>query len=136
MRLRSLVSSEVLLPGLLEKVKSAFAVQISIFSYGTLRLPNVQFANYGRLLDGEPDTLCGYRLEPVKIDDPDVVRISGKAVHTIAVATGDPSDRIQGMVFALSEDELTATDSYETGAYLRIEAQLESGRRAWVYVAV
>lgn len=111
-------------------------MQISIFSYGTLQLPDVQLANYGRLLEGEPDTLCGYRLKPVNIDDPEVVRISGKAVHTIAVATGDPSDRIQGMVFALSGDELTATDSYETGAYLRIEAELESGRRAWVYVAV
>ncbi|HEX6660936.1 MAG TPA: gamma-glutamylcyclotransferase family protein [Sphingomicrobium sp.] len=110
-------------------------MRISIFSYGTLRQPEVQLANYGRLLEGQADVLGGYKLEPVAIDDPDVVQISGKAVHTIAVATGDPSDRIQGMVFALSEDELSATDSYETGAYARIEARLESGRRAWVYVA-
>ena len=135
MRLRSLASGEVLLPGFLEKVKSAFAVRVSIFSYGTLQLPDVQLANYGRLLEGEPDTLRGYRLQPVEIHDPEVVRISGKAVHTIAVTTGDPSDRIQGTVFTLSEEELAATDAYETGAYLRIEAGLESGRRAWVYVA-
>lgn len=134
MRLRSL-SGEVLRPGILEKVKSGFAVSIAIFSYGTLRLPDVQLANYGRLLDGEPDTLGGYRLEPVEIDDPDVVSISGKAVHTIAVATGQSSDRIDGMVFLMSGTELAATDSYETGAYVRVEARLESGRRAWVYVA-
>ena len=135
MRLRSLIPREVLRPGLLEKVKSAFAVLISIFSYGTLQLPGVQQANYGRLLNGEPDTLEGYRLQPVEIDDPDVVSISGKAVHMIAVATGDPSDRIEGMVFRLSDAELASTDSYETGAYVRIEARLQSGRRAWVYVA-
>ena len=108
---------------------------IAIFSYGTLQQPDVQLANYGRFLDGEPDTLRGYRLEPVEIDDPDVVSISGKAVHSIAVATGEPSDRIEGMVFQLSAEELASTDSYETGAYVRIEARLESGRRAWVYVA-
>lgn len=108
---------------------------IAIFSYGTLRQPDVQLANYGRLLDGAPDTLGGYRLEPVEIDDPDVVSISGKAVHTIAVATGESSDRIHGMVYQLSADELAATDSYETGAYVRVEAQLESGRRAFVYIA-
>jgi gamma-glutamylcyclotransferase (GGCT)/AIG2-like uncharacterized protein YtfP len=134
LRLRSLIQG-VLRPGILEKVKSRFAVLIAIFSYGTLQQPDVQLANYGRLLNGEPDTLGGYRLEPVEIDDPDVVSISGKAVHTIAVATGEPSDRIEGLVFQLSADELASTDSYETGAYVRIEARLESGRRAWVYVA-
>ncbi len=110
-------------------------MRISIFSYGTLQLPDVQLANYGRLLEGEPDALLGYRLQPVEIDDPHVIKISGKAIHTIAVATGDPGDRIEGTVFALSEEELTATDSYETGAYRRIEVGLESGRRALVYVA-
>ena len=108
---------------------------IALFSYGTLRQPEVQIANYGRLLDGEPDALSGYRLEPVEIVDPDVVRISGMAVHTIAVASGDPGNRIPGMVFALTEAEIAATDAYETDAYERIETMLESGRSAWVYVA-
>lgn len=106
----------------------------ALFSYGTLQLPEVQRANYGRLLDGEPDRLTGYRLIPLAISDPDVVRISGKAVHTIACATGDPHDRIPGMVFDLSEEELTATDRYETDAYARAEVTLDSGRRAVVYV--
>ena len=108
---------------------------IALFSYGTLRQAEVQIANYGRLLDGEPDALSGYRLEPVEIADPDVVRISGKAVHAIAVASGDSRNRIPGMVFALTEAELAATDAYETDAYARIEVVLETGRRAWVYVA-
>lgn len=110
-------------------------VPVALFSYGTLRQPEVQIANYGRLLEGEADVLAGYRLAPVAIADPDVVRISGRAVHTIAVASGQFDDRIEGVVFALSEAELAATDAYETDAYARVEVTLESGRSAWVYVA-
>jgi len=109
---------------------------VALFSYGTLRQAEVQLANYGRLLDGADDRLIGYRLEPVEIDDPHVVNVSGKAVHTIAVATGNPADRVSGMVFAITEEELAATDAYETRAYARVETILQSGRRAWVYVAV
>lgn len=109
---------------------------IALFSYGTLRQAEVQIANYGRLLEGDPDVLAGFRLAPVAIADPDVVRISGKAVHTIAVASGgERRARIEGVVFALSEAELAATDAYETDAYARIEVMLDSGRTAWVYVA-
>lgn len=108
---------------------------VALFSYGTLRLREVQLANYGRELDGQEDMLVGYRLVPLEITDPEVVRISGKAVHTIAQATGDRRDRISGMVFELTEAELEATDAYEVDAYARAEVTLESGRTAWVYVA-
>jgi gamma-glutamylcyclotransferase (GGCT)/AIG2-like uncharacterized protein YtfP len=108
---------------------------IALFSYGTLQQREVQIANYGRELRGEPDVLIGYRLEPLVIDDPDVVELSGKAVHTIARATGDPDDRISGTVFEVSEAELGSTDAYETRAYSRIEVTLGSGRTAFLYVA-
>jgi gamma-glutamylcyclotransferase (GGCT)/AIG2-like uncharacterized protein YtfP len=108
---------------------------VALFSYGTLQQREVQLANYGRELDGQPDALIGYELVPVVIDDPQVVAISGKAVHTIARRTGDHSHRIPGMLFWLTEAELEATDAYETSAYSRVEVTLESGRAAWVYVA-
>jgi gamma-glutamylcyclotransferase (GGCT)/AIG2-like uncharacterized protein YtfP len=107
---------------------------VLLFSYGTLRQREVQLANYGRQLEGSPDALPGYRLAEVLIDDPHVVTVSGKAVHTIARATGDPADRIGGMVFELTPAELASTDGYETSAYTRIEVTLESGRKAFVYV--
>lgn len=107
---------------------------VRLFSYGTLRQPEVQQANYGRLLEGEPDALVGYRLAPLAITDPEVVRISGKSVHFIGRRTGDADDRIEGVVFLLSEAELAATDRYEVDAYGRVEAELASGRRAFVYV--
>jgi len=106
---------------------------VALFSYGTLQLPQIQLANYGRRLSGKPDVLVGYRLEPLAICDPEVVRISGMAVHTIARATGETSDRIPGTLFELTEEELAATDSYEVDVYGRVEVVLDSGSSAWVY---
>ena len=55
-------------------------------------------------------------------------------MHRIAHETGDPADRIPGVVFELSEAELAATDRYEVDVYARIEVTLESGTRAFVYI--
>jgi gamma-glutamylcyclotransferase (GGCT)/AIG2-like uncharacterized protein YtfP len=107
---------------------------IRLFSYGTLQLPDVQRATYGRLLEGEPDTLVGYALAPLEISSAKVIAVSGKAVHTIARRTGLASDRVEGVVFRLTEAELEATDLYEIDAYARVEAELDSGATAFVYV--
>jgi gamma-glutamylcyclotransferase (GGCT)/AIG2-like uncharacterized protein YtfP len=107
---------------------------VSLFSYGTLQQPGVQLATCGRTLSGTADVLRGYLLAPLEISDARVVAISGKAVHTIARATGNPADRIAGMLFEISEAELHATDAYEVDVYARVEVVLESGRTSWVYV--
>lgn len=107
---------------------------IALFSYGTLQQREVQLANYGRVLDGEADMLVGFHLAPLAITDPRVIEVSGKTVHTVARATGDPADRVPGMLFELTEEELAATDAYEVDAYSRVEVMLQSGRSAWVYV--
>src|SRR4051812_37535899 len=95
-----------------------------LFSYGTLQQPEVQRATCGRLLEGRPDALAGYALVPLAISSPEVVRLSGKAVHAIARRTGRPQDRIEGIVFRLEAAELDATDAYEVDAYARREVQL------------
>jgi gamma-glutamylcyclotransferase (GGCT)/AIG2-like uncharacterized protein YtfP len=110
------------------------AEDVLLFSYGTLRQAEVQLANYGRRLEGRPDALRGYRLAPLAITDPEVVRVSGKAVHSIARRTGDPDDVIEGVVFRLTAAELAATDRYEVDVYARTEVELASGTRALVYV--
>jgi hypothetical protein len=107
---------------------------VALFSYGTLQLPDVQRATYGRLLGGRPDTLAGYRLEPLAITSAEVAALSGKAVHTIARRTGKAEDLIEGLVFMLTAGEIEATDRYEVDAYARVEAVLVSGARAFVYV--
>jgi gamma-glutamylcyclotransferase (GGCT)/AIG2-like uncharacterized protein YtfP len=107
---------------------------VPLFSYGTLQLPEVQRATYGRLLEGGADVLIGYRLVPLTITNPDVVALSGEPVHMIACRTGDPGERISGVVYRITAAELEATDEYEGDAYARIEVSLESGARAFVYV--
>lgn len=107
---------------------------IALFSYGTLQLPSVQREKYGRLLDGTPDALIGYRISPIDIDDPDVVRLSGKSRHPIARHSANPTDLIDGVVYLINEAELEATDAYEVDPYVRVEAILQSGRTAFAYV--
>ena len=108
---------------------------VSLFSYGTLRQPEVQRATFGRLLEGRPDGLPGFALSPMTITDPHVIATSGAAVHTIARPTGNPADRIPGLVFRVTLAELEAADRYETGPIERITVRLTSGDEAFVYVA-
>jgi gamma-glutamylcyclotransferase (GGCT)/AIG2-like uncharacterized protein YtfP len=107
---------------------------VPLFSYGTLQQDDVQRATYGRLLEGRPDVLVGYTVVPLTITDPDVVALSGAPVHMIACRTGDPADRIKGVVYTITPAELEATDDYEGDAYARIEVELESGASAFVYI--
>jgi hypothetical protein len=48
-----------------------------LFSYGTLRQPEVQRATFGREIDGRSDAIVGYDLDYVTITDPHVVATSG-----------------------------------------------------------
>jgi hypothetical protein len=107
---------------------------VSLFSYGTLRQPNVQRATFGRLLEGRPDALPGFALSPMPIADAEVIATSGAAVHTIARASGDPADLVPGVVFALTPAELDAADGYEVDGYARILVRLASGAEAFAYV--
>lgn len=50
------------------------------------------------------------------------------------LAGGAYADRVEGVVFLLTADELAATDRYEGSDYGRAELTLESRRRALVYV--
>jgi hypothetical protein len=109
-------------------------VAVLLFSYGTLRDSAVQMANFGRLLSGRADSLPGYTLLPIAIDDPRVVALSGKAMHTIAKRT-EADDEVIGMVFQVTAEELAAADRYEVAEYTRVLVTLKSGLNAWVYVA-
>ena len=106
-----------------------------LFSYGTLRHPEIQRAVFGRLLETRPDRLTGYRLSTVRITDPEVVAVSGSDTHPILVASGDPADGVEGSALHVDEDDLLAADSYESADYQRARVVLESGARAWLYAS-
>ena len=105
-----------------------------LFSYGTLQQHEVQRATFGRLLDGRADSLPGYMMSMVEIDDPAVVATSGKTHHPIVKFSGFASDGVDGTVFEISDRELEDADRYEVAAYKRVGVTLASGRDAWVYV--
>jgi gamma-glutamylcyclotransferase (GGCT)/AIG2-like uncharacterized protein YtfP len=105
-----------------------------LFSYGTLRQPEVQRTTFGRELDGRPDAIVGYDLDYVTITDPRVIAASGSDRHPILKPTDRPDAAVEGVVFALSAAELAAADEYEVDDYVRIAVPLRSGDHAWVYV--
>jgi len=105
-----------------------------LFSYGTLQLPAVQQANFGRMLEGAPDELIGYVLNKLEITDEDVIAESGERFHWIAVKTGKQSDRVPGVVYQITPEELAAADTYEAEEYARVGEVFASGAKAWVYV--
>ncbi len=103
-----------------------------LFSYGTLQNIEVQLATFGRKLTGFADCLLGYELIQTEICDCDVVALSGSAFHPIAIP--NRAERVRGMVFALTSEELARSDDYEVAAYRRVRAQLQSGQQVWAYV--
>lgn len=109
------------------------ATPIRLFSYGTLRQSDVQRALFGRELESAPDALTGYAVSTVMIGDPDVVETSGLEEHLIVSETGNPSDRVDGVVLSLTEADLEAADAYETADYTRVAVTLASGTRAFLY---
>jgi len=106
-----------------------------LFSYGTLKNTPVQVETFGRELAGSKDQLLGYRLEMVEIKDADVVELSGKTHHPIAIATSNDADEVLGMVFEITVEELAQSDEYEVDDYQRVMGKMKSGRSAWVYVS-
>jgi gamma-glutamylcyclotransferase (GGCT)/AIG2-like uncharacterized protein YtfP len=105
-----------------------------LFSYGTLRQPDVQRSIFGRQLEGRADAIIGYDLEYVTITDPRVIAASGSDRHPILKPTDRAGAAVEGTVYAVSDVELVAADDYEVDDYERIAVPLQSGGQAWVYV--
>ncbi|MET8630793.1 gamma-glutamylcyclotransferase family protein [Kitasatospora sp. NPDC004669] len=106
-----------------------------LFSYGTLQLEQVQLSSFGRLLDGQPDALPGFRLTMIEITEPEVIAASGTDRHPLVLPSAEPGDAVNGTVFAITDEELAAADDYEVDDYARHEVVLASGTKAWVYLS-
>ncbi|NHE59434.1 gamma-glutamylcyclotransferase family protein [Cyclobacterium plantarum] len=106
-----------------------------LFSYGTLQSEKVQLENYGRTLKGKPDILTGYRLHKIQITDSSVLAKSQLEYHPIAIKSENKADFIEGLLFEITESELAKTDNYEVSQYHRIRETVDSGKKAWIYVA-
>jgi hypothetical protein len=110
-------------------------MSVWLFSYGTLRQPEVQQALFGRMLETHDDALAGFTLSWLTITDPQVIATSGSNRHPILSRSDDPADTVAGSSLLLTGGELSQADAYEVGDYARVVVRLKSGRHAFVYVA-
>ncbi|SMH42851.1 Gamma-glutamyl cyclotransferase, AIG2-like [Rathayibacter oskolensis] len=104
-----------------------------VFSFGTLQLPEVQRALFGRAVETTPDALAGYVVGELRITDPEVIAMSGADVHP-ALRAGGERDVVTGVALEITSEELAAADRYERVSYRRASVTLLSGRAAWVYL--
>lgn len=105
-----------------------------LFSYGTLREPQVQTALFGRPVPTVDDALPGYRLDWLQITDPEVIATSGSDRHPI-LRRSDDGDAVPGVYLVIDDDDLAAADAYEVDDYVRTAVTLVSGLEAWAYLA-
>jgi gamma-glutamylcyclotransferase (GGCT)/AIG2-like uncharacterized protein YtfP len=103
---------------------------INLFTYGTLQQTDVQEDLFGRRLVGTPETLIGYALQEIQIEEE-----FGLVEYDILVETGNPEDTINGIVYLVTTTELNQADLYEGMNYKRVEVHLQSDQKAWAYSA-
>ena len=105
----------------------------NLFSYGTLQMETVQLTAFGRKLEGYSDAMSGYRVELIKTNDKEFETKSGATQHRNLRYTGVASDIVEGTVFQVTQAELEKADTYEPWDYQRVQVELRSGVKAWVY---
>ena len=94
----------------------------------------MQLATFGRRPIDVGDALVGYRQSMAAIQDPEVVRTSGKTHHPIVAFTGQERRSRAGRAVRDLGAELAHADAYEVAAYVRVKAPLASGLETWVYI--
>lgn len=107
-----------------------------LFSYGTLQKEKVQIELFGRIFLRSPDVLRGYKVATIEITDEGFLSKGEEKDQLTAIISKDKNDIIKGTVLELIKEELLLADKYEPDNYKRIKVTLESGKEAWLYVAV
>jgi len=101
-----------------------------LFSYGSLQNEEVQEDLFGRLIQGTPETLVGYELNEIQIEEE-----FGIVHYPIIMKTDNLNDTISGKVYEVTLKELHQADLYEGKHYKRVEVILQSNQKAWAYSA-
>lgn len=101
-----------------------------LFAYGSLQHEDVQQDLFGRILEGTPETLIGYELNEIRIEEE-----FGIVHYPIIMETSDSNDTISGILYDVTMKELHQADLYEGLHYKRVEVHLQSNQKAWAYSA-
>lgn len=95
-----------------------------MFAYGTLLHTHVQRSVIGRVIEGAPAQLAGYRKTTLR---------DGTEVFPNLVP--EPDGRVDGRILDVSDAELALIDRYEGDLYARHRVKLTNGTDVWVYFA-
>ena len=106
-----------------------------LFSYGTLQKEKTQIQLFGRKLAGAPDTLQGYKIASIEIKDLSFLSKGEDKFQKTLVPSHSNNDLIKGTALELTTEEIFLADKYEPANYKRIKVKLESGKKAWAYIA-
>lgn len=88
-------------------------MKTKLFAYGTLNVHSIQRAVWGEAKEGK----CGHIYDhELKIYSNNIFYLERK-----------PGESVAGKVYELTEEELKATDKYETDAYERVTIRGENG---------
>ncbi|MCW2118533.1 gamma-glutamylcyclotransferase family protein [Flavobacterium sp. 7A] len=101
-----------------------------LFAYGSLQETDVQQTIFGRTLKGDADSLIGYTVTKIEIEEE-----FGMASYPIITSTEKLQDIIVGLLYEITDDELLQADTYEGVHYKRMEVLLESNQIAWTFTA-
>lgn len=101
-----------------------------LFTYGTLQQDDIQDHIYGRVLSGTNETLVGYIIKEIEIEEE-----FGIVKYPIITPTENSKDTIKGIVYELTLAEIRQTDNYEGSHYKRVEVELQSNEIVWAYSA-
>ena len=96
-----------------------------LFTYGTLQDEMIQAVVYSRQLSGTEDVLNGFKISDQKV----------AGAYPVIIQTDNADDRVDGVVYMITNKELLKTDAYEGVMYKRIKVTLASGTESWVYLA-
>ena len=94
-----------------------------VFSYGTLQDPLIQIELFGRQLQGVTANLQGFLKKENAVF---------KRYPSIVLSN---YDRVDGVIFEMTDQELKICDAYETNAYKRKLHDFENHKGVWVYHA-
>lgn len=111
------------------------SVDQRLFIHATLQNQQLQRDTIGRVPASEADVLPGYTVDFVEIVDCRFSDQLGTTHYPQLRATGDPLDKVTGLVLHVSEEELEAVDQIEASLFWRKREALGSGHEAWVYVS-
>jgi len=107
-----------------------------LFSYGTLQNEKTQLEIFGRIVQGYKDTLTAYKVVAIEITDASFLTRGEDKHQRTLIPSGNTRDMIEGTALEITEEELALTDKYEPENYKRTRVTLQSGKEAWIYLAV